>query len=225
MRAEVSIDQIATLLTTWHTHQSFSGAYGLPTDLDLVPIQSSPRKRFEELVAIACPGIDTDVLLDELVAAGTVEVIDNMTVRCLSRAYVLRGADAEINRIERAGRFLGVVSENFAHNLLRAESEPLYFERTVVSDESLSNGGRDKFLEVSGQKCQEVLAELDTYLTRLVASERHETGKKYGVGIYFFEERAAEGNEQRVQRQIQESNSKAAAVEEIDVLAAVHRKD
>src|SRR6185503_5377289 len=101
LRAAVSIDQIATLLTTWHTHQSFSGAYGLPTDLDLVPIPGSPRKGFNELVSLACPGIDTEVLLDELVAAGTVEVIDNMTVRCLSRAYVLRGADAEITRIER----------------------------------------------------------------------------------------------------------------------------
>jgi hypothetical protein len=224
LRAAVSIDQIATLLTTWHTHQSFSGAYGLPTDLDLVPIPGSPRKGFNELVSLACPGIDTEVLLDELVAAGTVEVIDNMTVRCLSRAYVLRGADAEITRIERAGRFLGVVSENFAHNLLRADTEPLYFERTVVSDEFLSHSGRDKFLEVSGQKCQELLAELDTYLTRLVGSERRDTGKKYGVGIYFFEEHGAEGTEHRVQRPVQDSASKAAAVEEIDVLAAVNRR-
>jgi hypothetical protein len=224
LRAAVSIDQIATLLTTWHTHQSFSGAYGLPTDLDLVPIPGSPRKGFNELVSLACPGIDTEVLLDELVAAGTVEVIDNMTVRCLSRAYVLRGADAEITRIERAGRFLGVVSENFAHNLLRADTEPLYFERTVVSDEFLSHSGRDKFLEVSGQKCQELLAELDTYLTRLVGSERRDTGKKYGVGIYFFEEHGVEGTEHRVQRPVQDSASKAAAVEEIDVLAAVNRR-
>jgi hypothetical protein len=227
MRATVSIDQIAALLTAWHTHQSFSGAYGLPTDLDLVPIPGSPRKRLDELVAIACPGVDVEVLLDELVAAGTVEVIDNMTVRCLSRAYVPRGgADAEITRIERAGRFLGVVSENFAYNLLRIETDPAYFERTVVSDECLTHAGRDKFLEVSGQKCQELLAELDTYLTRLGSSERVETGKKYGVGIYFFEEPAVGGTGQRVQRVHHEkTSSKAATVEEIDVLAAVHRKD
>jgi hypothetical protein len=227
MRATVSIDQIAALLTAWHTHQSFSGAYGLPTDLDLAPIAGSPRKRLDELVAIACPGVDVEVLLDELVAAGTVEVIDNMTVRCLSRAYVPRGgADAEITRIERAGRFLGVVSENFAYNLLRMESDPAYFERTVVSDECLTHTGRDKFLEVSGQKCQELLSELDTYLTRLGASERSDGGKKYGVGIYFFEEPAVGGTEQRVQRMHQEkTSSKAPPVEEIDVLAAIHRKD
>ena len=226
LRAAVSMDQIAILLTTWHTHQSFSGAYGLPTDLDLMPIPGSPRRGFGELIEISCPGADVDALLDELVAARSVEVIDSMTVRCLSRAYVPRGADADVTRIERMGRFLGVVSENFVHNLLRTESDPAYFERTVVSDEILSQVGRDRFLEVSGQKCQELLAELDTFLARLVSTERRDTGKKYGVGIYFFEERAAEGTEQRVQRPSREGNSgKVAAVEEIDVLAAVKRKD
>jgi hypothetical protein len=223
LRATVSLDQITTLLTVWHTHTNFSGAYGLPTDLDLVPIPGSPRKPFADLVLIACPGTDAEALLDELVAAGSVEVIDGMTARCLSRAYVPRGAD--VTRIERMGRFLGVVSENFVHNLLRTDAEPAYFERTVVSDEILSNSGRDEFLAVSGEKCQELLAELDTFLTRLATTERRDAGKKYGVGIYFFEERAVEGTEQRTQRPIHERNSgKAAAVEEIDVLAAVNRR-
>ncbi len=226
LRATVSLDQITTLLTAWHTHTNFSGAYGLPTDLDLVTIPGSPRKPFAELVTIACPGTDAEALLDELVAAGSVEVIDGMTARCLSRAYVPRGADADVTRIERMGRFLGVVSENFVHNLLRTEADPAYFERTVVSDEILSNAGRDEFLAVSGEKCQELLSELDTFLTRLATTERRAAGKKYGVGIYFFEERAVEGTEQRTQRPIQERNSgKAAALEEIDVLAAVHRRD
>jgi hypothetical protein len=124
------------------------------------------------------------------------------------------------------GRFLGVVSENFVHNLLRTESEPGYFERTVVSDEMLSDAGRDKFLALSGEKCQELLSELDTFLTRIAGSERHESGKKYGVGIYFFEEIATAGSEQRTQRPIQQNGgSKPVPLEEIDVLAAIHRKD
>ena len=226
LRSSVSLDQITTLLTAWHTHSNFSGAYGLPSDLDLVPIPGSPRRGFSELVAIACPGADADALLDELVAARSVEVIDGMTARCLSRAYVPQGADADVTRIERMGRFLAVVSGNFVHNLLRTDADPAYFERTVVSDEILSHAGRDEFLAVSGQKCQELLAELDTFLTRLATTERRETGKKYGVGIYFFEEGAAEGTRQREQRSNQEQSvGKAAAVEEIDVLAAVHRRD
>jgi len=58
LRGSVSLDQITSLLTVWHTHSTFSGAYGLPLDLDTVPVAGSPRKSFGELVAAACPGVD-----------------------------------------------------------------------------------------------------------------------------------------------------------------------
>jgi len=226
LRANVSMDQITNLLTSWHTHSNFSGAYGLPLDLDLAPVPGSPRKSFGELVAAACPGADAEALLDELVAARSVEVIDEVTARCLSRAYVPGGAD--VTRIERMGRFLGVVTWNFVHNLMRSDSDPGYLERTVVSDETLSEAGRDKFLSISSEKAQELLAELDTLLTRLGASDGNPSGKRYGVGIYLFEERHAEGiAEPRGHRMNPPSahSSKTTDVEEIDVLAAVKRKD
>src|SRR5882757_7918188 len=226
LRATVSLDQITALLTVWHTHSSFSGAYGLAMDLDLTVVQGSPRRSFGELVSLSCPGVDEDALLDELVAAGSVEIIDSNTARCLSRAYVPRGAD--VTRIERMGRFLGVVTANFVHNLLRADEEPIYFERTVVSDEMLSNAGRDSFLAVAGEKGQELLAELDTFLTRLAATEPNTSGKKYGVGIYFFEEPPATDLAERPIERIQTGGTKSAKpapLEEIDVLAPVRRKE
>jgi hypothetical protein len=224
MRAGASLDQITSLLTVWHTHSNFSGAYGLAIDLDLVPIPDSPRRGFHELVEIACPNADRDALLDELVAAGSVEVIDASTVRCLSRAYVPRGAD--VTRIERMGRFLGVVTANFVHNLLRNETEPAYFERTVVSDEMLTNRGRDQFLNVAGERGQELLAELDTFLTGLAASESSTTGKRYGVGVYFFEDDSVQGPMDRDKAEnLKADRNKPAVPQEIDVLAAVARKD
>ena len=225
LRATVSLDQITALLTTWHTHSNFSGAYGLATELDLVPVPGSPRRSFKELVAVACPGVDEDALLDELVAARSVEVIDGTTARCLSRAYVPQGAD--VTRIERMGRFLGVVTANFVHNLLRTGAEPVYFERTVVSDELLSEPGRDKFLALAGERGQELLAELDTFLTRLAAAEpKSESGRRYGVGIYFFEEQAAEQAAEQQSRKTYETDSgKTTAIQEIDVLAGFGRKD
>src|SRR5215469_7212481 len=92
LRATVSLDQVTNLLTVWHTHSGFSGAYGLALELDLVPTSGSPRRSFRELVAAACPGADEEALLDELIASGSVEVIDGITIRCLSRAYVPKGA-------------------------------------------------------------------------------------------------------------------------------------
>jgi len=223
MRASVSLDQVTNLLTVWHTHTGFSGAYGLAMELDVVATPGSPRRSFRELVDAACPGADGEALLDELVAAGSVEVIDSMTVRCLSRAYVPKGAD--VKRIERMGRFLAVVSANFVHNLLRVSPEPVYFERTVVSDESISEAGRDKFLALAGERGQELLTELDTFLTRLAASERSEAGRKYGVGVYFFEDQSTDQETEVQTKTYDEKSSRTVSpVEEIDVLAGLGHK-
>ena len=223
LRTPVSLDQVTNLLTVWHTHTGFSGAYGLAMELDLVPTPGSPRRSFRELVDAACPGADGEALLDELVAAGSIEVIDSMTVRCLSRAYVPKGAD--VKRIERMGRFLAVVTANFVHNLLRVSPEPVYFERTVVSDEPISEAGRDKFLAIAGERGQELLTELDTFLTRLAGSERSEAGKKYGVGVYFFEDQSADQETEVQPKTYNERTSRAVSpVEEIDVLAGLSHK-
>ena len=226
LRATVSLDQITSLLTVWHTHANFSGAYGLAMDLDLQPVAGSPRRSFSELMSIACPGVDNDAMLDELVAAGSVELLDGNTARCLSRAYVPKGAD--VTRIERMGRFLAIVTANFVHNLLREEESPIYFERAVVSDDALSDSGRDSFLATASERGQELLAELDTFLTRLDASERLPAGKKYGVGIYFFEESSAANDSAGRQVERIHSNVRAAKstpMEEIDVLAPVRKKE
>ena len=220
MRAPVSLDQVTNLLTVWHTHTGFSGAYGLAMELDLVPTHGSPRRSFQDLVDLACPGVDPEGLLDELVASGSVEIIESVTVRCLSRAYLPKEAD--VKRIEWMGRILSNVATSFVHNLLRTTQEPAYMERAVVSDEALSEVGRDKFLTIAGERGQELLTELDTFLTRLAASERSDTGKKYGVGVYFFEDRSTE-RPPDIQHKpyIQKTARRGSPVEEIDVLAGL----
>jgi hypothetical protein len=221
----VQIDQIANLLTVWHTHPGFSGAYGLAMELDLVPTEGSPRRSFKQLVEAACHGADEEALLDELVAAGSVEVIDSSTVRCLSRAYVQKGAD--VRRIERMGRFLAAITGNFVHNLLRVGPEPVYFERAVIADEPLSEAGRDKFLAFSGERGQELLTELDTFLTRLATAEASTSGKTYGVGIYFFDGLPAEATEGQATEPVGDekpSRRTSPKIEEIDVLAGLGRQ-
>jgi len=220
MRAPVSLDQVTNLLTVWHTHTGFSGAYGLAMELDLVPTHGSPRRSFQDLVDLACPGVDPEGLLDELVASGSVEIIESVTVRCLSRAYLPKEAD--VKRIEWMGRILSNVATSFVHNLLRTTQEPAYMERAVVSDEPLSEVGRDKFLTIAGERGQELLTDLDTFLTRLAASERSDTGKKYGVGVYFFEDRSTE-RPPDIQHKpyIQKTARRGSPVEEIDVLAGL----
>lgn len=220
LRSAVGLDQVGNLLTVWHTQPGFSGAYGLALELDLEPTPGSPRRSLHELIEAACPGVDAEALLDELVKTGSVEVIDGTTVRCLSRAYVPQGGD--VKRIERMGRFLASVAASFVHNVLRLNTEPVYFERSVHSDEPLTESGRDKFLALTGERAQELLAELDTFLTRLAASERSESGKRYGVGIYFFEDQASDVSEE--EPRTSSEPSPRAAPQEIDVLAGLGHK-
>jgi hypothetical protein len=124
------------------------------------------------------------------------------------------------------GRFLGAVCANFAHNLMRAGDEPIYFERTVVSDDDLSLSGRDKFLALAQERGQELLVELDTFLTQLSSSEKASSGKKYGIGVYFFEEDSKLSPESRTERPLERRISdRPSQIEEIDVLAVNRRKE
>lgn len=219
LRGGVSLDQLTTLLTVWHTHANYSGAYGLAMDLDVVAVPGSPRHNFKELVDVACPGADAEALLDELIAARCVEVVDGTTARCLSRTYVPSPAD--VTRIARMGRFLGAVSTSLSHNLMRSDDEPSYFERTVVSDDALSSSGRDKFLALASERGQELLTELDTFLTQIATPDKSASGKRYGVGIYFFEDDST-GQFDREPRRLsgQSGTTNSHPTEEIDVLAA-----
>jgi hypothetical protein len=223
MRSAVSADQITNLLTVWHTHSGFSGAYGLALELDVVPTSGSPRRSFRELIAVACPGADEDALLDELIASGSVEVIDSITVRCLSRAYLPQETD--VIRIEWMGRVLSNVAASFVHNLRREPHEPVYLERAVVCDEPISDAGRDKFLELAGERGQALLTELDSFLAHLKAAEGTSSGRRYGLGVYFFDDQLrGDGSMHKTKNPDDKTARAVAPVEEIDVLAGLTRQ-
>jgi len=224
LRSAVSVDQITNLLTVWHTHSGFSGAYGLALELDVVPTAGSPRRSFRELVAAACPGADAEALLDELIASGSVEVIDSVTVRCLSRAYLPQETD--VKRIEWMGRVLSNVAASFIHNLRRDPNDPVYLERAVVCDEPISEAGRDKFLALAGERGKALLTELDSFLAHLTATEATPSGRRYGLGVYFFDDQmSSDGTDTHKRRNEEGAPVRAAApIEEIDVLAGLTRQ-
>lgn len=223
LRSGASVNQIPNLLTVWHTHSGFSGAYGLAMELDLAPTPGSPRRSFRELVAVACPGADEEALLDELIASGSVEVIDSITVRCLSRAYLPQETD--VTRIEWMGRALSNVAASFIHNLSSDPHEPVYLERAVVCDEPISEAGRDKFLALAGERGQALLTELDSFVAHLSATEGSASGRRYGLGLYFFDDQMS-GDLQTPTKKRHDGKQATAAspIEEIDVLAGLGRQ-
>lgn len=186
---EVShFQQLPSLLTAWHTHPRFSGAYGLALDLDLEGSADPSRRTFAELVETALPGCDRDTILDELLATNSAEIVEQKTLRCKARAVIWTGAkDANVSQIDRAAECLEAAASSFAHNLL-AQSGKKYFERMVLSDHSLSERSRDDFAATAEARSDVFVAELDGWIAKHTDPDESGTGRRYGVGVYFFEE-------------------------------------
>jgi hypothetical protein len=123
------------------------------------------------------------------------------------------------------GRVLANVAASFVHIFLRDPKEPAYLERAVVCDEPISEAGRDRFLTLAGERGQELLTELDTFLARLAATERSASGRRYGLGVYFFDDQLADPKDAYVAKSREGKREQPSSpVEEIDVLAGITRQ-
>lgn len=174
---------IANALALWHDDGRFSTLYGIP--LDLATSEDSSSKKFSELAAIACPGLDPHILADELVVAGCAAYTDTGTLRCLQRAFIPSGFDpAAISHI---GHVSKTLTSTIIHNLTRDSSQPSYIERHVFSDSPVSELGLRQFLEYIETEGQAFLQKAD----RWTNSEKHVdfalSGKRIGVGLYVYE--------------------------------------
>jgi hypothetical protein len=185
-----AFQQVAKLLTVWHTHPKFSGAYGLALDLDLAAAKEPSSRTFSELVEIAVPGTDRDVLLDELIATNSAEIIDQNTLRCRARAAVRVSSHNEdaTPLIDRAAKCLEAAASSFAHNLLRESGEKSYFERMVISNHPLSLRSRDELAAIAQNRGDSYVTELDSWIAKNTEPDESGAGRRYGVGVYFFEE-------------------------------------
>jgi hypothetical protein len=95
----------------------------------------------------------------------------------------------------------------------------------VVCDEPISEAGRDKFLALAGERGQALLTELDSFLARLTATEGTAAGRRYGLGVYFFDDQLSDGTVSNTRKSYGDKPAHAASpVEEIDVLAGLGRQ-
>jgi hypothetical protein len=178
------VDQLVRLLTLWHDDNRFSTPYGAPLDLSLAPERAF--KTFDALLAASSIELDREAVLDELVAAGCIEIHEDKFVRCVNRAFIPTGVD--VSRISRLGRFVGALNSTFAHNLLRTSEEPSYFERVFVSESLVGHAYRDQLLGYLRDEGQQFLDKLCRWSNEKEDLLKDENGRRYGVGLYFYEE-------------------------------------
>jgi hypothetical protein len=172
----------AAVLTAWNTDARFSTPYGVALDLSLTP--SGRQRTFADLVTASAPGTDPESVLDQLLAAGCVEVHEQDFVRCTNRAYIPAGVSVE--RITRMGSALGALAATLTHNLLE-DSSVGYAERSVQTDFPVSNDGRRairEWLVVDGTRFLETL---DAWMTSSKAELEASTGQRVGVEFFMYD--------------------------------------
>lgn len=173
----------STVLTVWNTNARFSTPYGAALDLSLDP-NAQPR-RFNDLVSMVSPDADPETVLDQLLAAGCVEIAGDF-VRCTNRAYIPVGVSTE--RIARFGAILSAFAATGVRNLLLEDPQQGgYVERAVQSDFPVSEDGKavvKKWLTTEGVQ---FLEQLDAFINASKDQIVTPTGQYIGVDIFMYD--------------------------------------
>jgi hypothetical protein len=189
-RSGQKLDGLSKLLTTWHDDNRFSTPYGVPLDLSLHP--DGNFKTFAELVAVAGGDVDQSLVLDELLAAGCVEVHADKFVRCVTRVFIPVGTDS--SKIARLGRYVAALNRNMVHNLLRKPEEESEYERVITTNSPLKRDFHDIARDYLLKNCEPFVGQLDRWFESQEEEFRDPKGSRFGLCMFFFDERPAEEN-------------------------------
>jgi hypothetical protein len=137
-------------------------------------------------VEVAGGGLDPEVVLDELVAAGCAQVHEETQfVSCTNRAYIPAGVGTD--RISRIGTVLGGLAANMTRNLLLADGEIGYPERMVNTDFPVSDDGRLKIREWLTTDGVQFLETLDAWMNVHQDELKSQSGQRVGVSLFMYD--------------------------------------
>ena len=194
-----AVDQmgrIAVVLSVWHTNPKFAGAYGLPLDLDVEPVSANPQRSFAHLIETACADLPQTVTLDELIGSGVAEVVgDGSLVRCRARAAISNSnkATGKVGVIAEYGRLLANAAGTAARSIAGDGELNGFFDRLLVSDVPMSDSSRMRFSKHAMSSADAFLTELDRWLSTNVGEPSGGLDRRYGIGVFFFEESHDQG--------------------------------
>jgi hypothetical protein len=172
----------AVVLSLWHDDSRFSTPYGAALDLDLKP---TATRSFPTLVNAAAPGVDWEPLLDQLQAAGCVEVVNDQFVRCTSRVFIPSGISTE--HIGRIGKVMGALAGNFVHNLLLEEGQVKYIERLVESEYRMSEEGQRALRGHLEAVLPPFFDQFDRWFHSEQDALESTSGRRFGVSLFMYE--------------------------------------
>ena len=172
------------LLSGWHQDPAFVGSNGTPVELGL---NGEGETSFQSLCDRYAGDMPPTVLLKELRAVGAVAEIAPGRLRVLARTYI--PAQADPDKVLRAGSVLEDIGSTVLHDLFCQPGEPLRFERRAENDriDARHVPAFREFLEREGQA---FLERVDDWLTQHeVPADRVRDRKvvRLGVGTYHIQ--------------------------------------
>ncbi len=180
---KTNLSRIGRVLSGWHTDPDFTGPYGMPLEIRYdsdVPADAT----FTRLVQRYSGDMTPRAMLDELLHIGAVLETDQNWFKVIRREYVPHTLDPDF--LERVGS--GV--HNFVHtietNMQKAGPGQGRFERTVIPDSGLRRQDLALFDQYVRQRSQELLEDIDNWLTKLGRPDKKDEVIQTGVGIYHF---------------------------------------
>jgi hypothetical protein len=182
-RRAAQTNSAINVMAIWHDDPRFNTPYGAPLDLSLA--LDPGFKTLDDLMAVACPGADKDLLLDELVASDSVEIHSAKFIRPTTRIVM---ANSDVTGISRIGRQASALAATCVHNFLRSDDTESFFEQSATTAGTVDKRFVDEalaFLRVSGQAFME---SSDRWVTDNEKSREDKYGSRVGIGLFFYKE-------------------------------------
>jgi hypothetical protein len=177
-------NRAARVIAGWLRDQRFTDSDGHARALSFEGATNS----FSDLVKAYSGDMPARAVLDELLRVEAVERRSDGLIHLRVRAYVPKGN--EPGKLQILGSDVAHLIATIDHNLQEGDHDA-YFQRKVAYD-NLPEEAIPRLRELTGERGQKLLEELDRYLSqhdRDINPESQGTGRKSaGVGIFYFED-------------------------------------
>ncbi|MGD8591075.1 MAG: DUF6502 family protein [Chromatiales bacterium] len=177
-------NRAARVISGWLRDKHFHDKKGRPADLYI----DTGKNNFSDLVKKHSGDIPPRAILDELLRVGTVAMDEDGQIHLLSDGFVPR--TGEKDKLHILGTDVQFLLSTIDYNL-RQNSQTPRFQRKVAYN-NLPVEALTEFRELSAEKAQALLIELDRFLSKYdrdLNPKVKGTGRKEaGLGIYYFEQ-------------------------------------
>lgn len=181
-------NRAARVISGWLRDAQFHDKKGHPANLRF----DTGKNSFSALVKKHSGDVPPRAILDELLRVGTVALDENEKICLMADGFIPR--TGERDKLHILGTDVQLLLSTIDYNL-RQDSQTPRFQRKVAYD-NLPAEALPEFRQVSAEKAQSLLIELDRHLSaqdRDLNPAVKGTGRKQaGVGIYYFEQDLSE---------------------------------